>query len=194
MLLAKNYNEDKEKVKKIRFFSLFSLKIAQKYLKLHQQQTIISVILAILLLRVFSMKKNKKTAWPTRSKLVQKLDQVFSVYIRLSVADKDWYITCPLCWTRVHWTKSQNMHFIKRSVYKYRRDEKNCHAGCMRCNVILHGNYIVYTRRMQRKYGEILVDEMINDRQIMKIATAEIEAMIDHYQVLVDELKRTKGL
>ena len=183
-----------KKVKKIRFFSLFGLQMAHKYLKLHQQQTIISVILAILLLRVFSMKKNKKTAWPTRSKLVQKLDQVFSVYIRLSVADKDWYITCPLCGARVHWTKAQNMHFIKRSVYKYRRDEKNCHAGCMRCNVILHGNYIVYTRRMQRKYWEILVDEMINDRQICKIATAEIEAMIDHYQSMVDELRRTKGL
>lgn len=47
---------------------------------------------------------------------------------------------------------------------------------------------------MQRKYGEILVDEMISDRQICKIATAEIEAMIDHYQSMVDELKRTKGL
>ena len=168
--------------------------MAQKYLKLHQQQTIISVILAILLLRVFSMKKNKKTAWPSRSKLVQKLDQVFSVYIRLSVADKDWYITCPLCEARVHWTKAQNMHFIKRSVYKYRRDEKNCHAGCVKCNVILHGNYIVYTRRMQRKYGEILVDEMINDRQICKIATSSLQEMIAHYQSMVDELRRTKGL
>lgn len=150
---------------------------------------------AILLLRTFFiMGKNKKKIWPTRSQLIKKLDQVFSVYIRLSVADKDWYITCPLCGVRVHWIKAQNMHFITRSVYKYRRDEKNCHAGCMRCNVILHGNYIVYTRRMQRKYGEILVDEMINDKQIMKIATAEIEAMIDHYQSMVDELKRTKGL
>jgi hypothetical protein len=53
LLPNKNYSEDKEKVKKIRFFSLFGLQMAQKYLKLHQQQTIISVILAILLLRVF---------------------------------------------------------------------------------------------------------------------------------------------
>ena len=138
--------------------------------------------------------KKKKTTWPTRSKLVQKLDQVFSVYIRLLVADKDWMIVCLLCWARVHWTKAQNMHFITRSVYKYRRDEKNCHAGCMRCNVILHGNYIVYTRRMQRKYGEILVDKMINDKQICKISTWELQEMIEKYQVLVNELKRTKGL
>ena len=64
----------------------------------------------------------------------------------------------------------------------------------MRCNVILHGNYIVYTRRMQRKYWEILVDEMINDKQIMKIATWSLQEMIEHYQALVDELKNTKGL
>lgn len=142
----------------------------------------------------FIMKKKKKATWPTRSKLVQKLDQVFSVYIRLLVSDKDWYITCPLCWARVHWTKAQNMHFIKRSVYKYRWDERNCHAGCMRCNVILHGNYIVYTRRMQRKFGEVVVDDMINDKQIMKISTAEIEAMIEKYKIIVYEMKQEKGL
>lgn len=47
---------------------------------------------------------------------------------------------------------------------------------------------------MQRKYGEILVDEMINDKQIMKIATWSLQEMIERYQVLVDELRRTKGL
>ena len=47
---------------------------------------------------------------------------------------------------------------------------------------------------MQRKYGEILVDEMINDKQICKIATSSLQEMIEHYQELVDELKKTKGL
>ena len=47
---------------------------------------------------------------------------------------------------------------------------------------------------MQRKYGEILVDEMINDRQIMKIATWSLQEMIDRYQALVDELRVVKGL
>ncbi len=47
---------------------------------------------------------------------------------------------------------------------------------------------------MQRKYGEILVDEMINDKQICKISTWELQGMIERYQVLVNELKRTKGL
>ena len=47
---------------------------------------------------------------------------------------------------------------------------------------------------MQRKYGEILVDEMINDRQIMKIATSSLQEMIDRYKSLVDELRAEKGL
>ena len=47
---------------------------------------------------------------------------------------------------------------------------------------------------MQRKYWEILVDEMINDKQIMKIATSSLQEMIEKYQVLVSELKRIKGL
>lgn len=64
----------------------------------------------------------------------------------------------------------------------------------MRCNVILHGNYIVYTRRMQRKFGEVVVDDMINDKQIMKISTAEIEAMIEKYKIIVYEMKQEKGL
>nr|DAN51896.1 MAG TPA: NinG recombination protein [Caudoviricetes sp.] len=64
----------------------------------------------------------------------------------------------------------------------------------MRCNVILHGNYTVYTRRMQRQYGEILVDEMINDKQICKIATSSLQEMIERYELMVNELKRIKGL
>lgn len=64
----------------------------------------------------------------------------------------------------------------------------------MRCNVILHGNYIVYTRRMQRKYGEILVDEMINDKQIMKIATWSLQEMIERYESMANEIRMTKGL
>ena len=190
-----NYIRKGTKKQKNQIFSLFYLEISWEIPKIRSYTKKYRALFVILLLRTFFiMGKNKKKAWPTRSQLIKKLDQVFSVYTRLSVADKDWYITCPLCWTRVHWIKAQNMHFITRSVYKYRRDEKNCHAGCMRCNVILHGNYIVYTRRMQRKYWEILVDEMINDKQIIKIATWSLQEMIDHYQALVDELKRTKGL
>lgn len=71
---------------------------------------------------------------------------------------------------------------------KHRFDEKNCHAGCMRCNVILHGNYIAYTRRMQKTYGIAYVDKLIADKWPYKIPTPMLVEMILYYQKKVDML------
>ena len=130
----------------------------------------------------------------TRSKLIKKLDSVFSIYIRLRDCDSDWIVVCPLCWAKVSRKKAQNMHFISRWVLKYRFDEHNCHAWCMRCNVILNGNYIAYTRRMQNKYWIERVDEMINDKEIFKLRTYEIEEMIENYKRLSEHIASKKHL
>ncbi|MDR0651089.1 MAG: recombination protein NinG [Candidatus Peribacteria bacterium] len=82
------------------------------------------------------------------------------------------------------------MHFITRSCMRYRRDEDNCHAGCMRCNVFLNGNYIIYTRRMQRKYGIEKIDEMITKKNdVFKIHTSEIKEKIEYYKTKINELQ-----
>lgn len=47
---------------------------------------------------------------------------------------------------------------------------------------------------MQRKYGELRVDEMIADKQIIKIPTPQIQELIEHYTGLVKELARSKGI
>ena len=43
------------------------------------------------------VKKIKKAKKPTRSKLVQKADSVFSTFIRLRDSDRHGIVTCPLC-------------------------------------------------------------------------------------------------
>lgn len=127
-------------------------------------------------------KKVKKTKSISRSKLVKKADSIFSTFIRLRDSDKKGYVKCPLCWAKVHWKKAQNMHFITRGCRFYRYDEDNCHAGCMRCNVILNWNYIAYTRYMQNRYWIQAVDHMIAEsKKIHKLATSEIETIIDKY-------------
>ncbi|MBO7696161.1 MAG: recombination protein NinG [Methanobrevibacter sp.] len=85
------------------------------------------------------------------------------------------------------------MHFITRGCYLYRYDEINCHAGCMRCNVFLNGNYIVYTRRMQKTYGIETIDEMIrNKSSLFKITTPGLMEMITYYKNKVEGLLKTK--
>ena len=144
---------------------------------------------AIFIYRFFLLMKKL-----SRSKIVKKLDWIFSTYIRLRDCDSKWIVICPLCWAKIPRKKAQNMHFISRAILKYRYDENNCHAWCMRCNVILNWNYIVYTRRMQNKFWIKKVDEMINDKEICKIRTPELEEMIEHYTTQCKKIADEKNI
>ena len=136
-------------------------------------------------------KKIKKAKKPTRSKLVQKADSIFSTYIRLRDSNNKGIVTCPLCWAKIPRKKAQNMHFITRSCWLYRYDESNCFAGCMRCNVILNWNYIIYTRFMQDKFWIEKVDEMINNsKKIHKLQTFELEDIINLYTEKIKKYSR----
>lgn len=86
------------------------------------------------------------------------------------------------------------MHFVSRWVLKYRFSEKNCHAGCMRCNVILHWNYIIYTRYMQKKFWYDFVDFIINDKKAFSLSTPQLEVMIEKYIWLRDKLLEEKNI
>ena len=50
----------------------------------------------------------------TRSKIVKKLDAVFSQYIRLSNTDKHGYCTCVTCGKKYFWKQIQAGHFMSR--------------------------------------------------------------------------------
>lgn len=140
-------------------------------------------------------KKPKKPKKPTRSLLVKKADRIFSIFIRLRDCDKDGYIVCPLCWAKIYRKDAQNMHFITRGCWLYRYDEINCHAGCMRCNVILNGNYIEYSLWMIDQYWLEKVQEMKQkSKEVHKIPTYELESIIEYYTARVEELAKEKGI
>ena len=68
---------------------------------------------------------------PTRSKLVKKLDTVFSQYIRRSNADNNGYCTCVTCNKTFHWKEIQAGHFMSRKHYSTRWDERNVKTQCV---------------------------------------------------------------
>ena len=114
----------------------------------------------------------------TRSQLIKSLDKVFSIFIRQR--DKG---VCFTCGTKQEWKYMQNGHFVSRSHYATRWDEKNCHCQCLRCNCFMSGNYPVYAERMIDKYGHEIVREL--NRLGQKLGTmdnAELERKIEHYK------------
>lgn len=129
-----------------------------------------------------------KTKKPTRSKLIKQLDHYFSQYIRLKYANPKWFVQCFTCGDIHHWKEIQNGHFVSRWNYKYRRDETNCFPQNIKCNIFLHWNYPTYTLKMIDMFGREKVEEMLSDKQLVKISTPEIEDMIQMYKIKVEEL------
>jgi hypothetical protein len=135
---------------------------------------------------------NKKTMprtakKPTRSKLVKKLDVVFSQYIRLSNADKRGMCTCITCGKVGHWKTGgiQAGHFISRKHYSTRWDERNVKPQCVGCNVYRYGEQYKYSLYL----GDNLSTELYEkSKNVTKFTNVELQEMIDNYSTLVKKL------
>jgi len=114
---------------------------------------------------------------PTRSKLVKKLDTVFSQYIRLKDS-KDSVGTCVTCGKQDHWKNLQAGHFMSRKHYSIRWDERNVKIQCSGCNVFRYGEQYKYSLYL----GDKLSKELLADsRKLVKFTSDELEEMITHY-------------
>lgn len=141
------------------------------------------------------MIQNKKAKRLTVTKLKEKLDRVFSRYIRLRDSNKDGYCRCISCGAIVFWKEIQNGHYVNRGHMGTRFDEKNCNAQCIRCNMFDEGNNIGYTRGLINKYGIRVISELeAKKHSISKLTPFEYETLIEHYSVEVKRLKAEKGL
>tara|TARA_R110000868_G_scaffold5902_1_gene34341 strand:+ start:50 stop:436 length:387 start_codon:yes stop_codon:yes gene_type:complete len=120
------------------------------------------------------MPKIKK---PTRSKLVKKLDTVFSQYIRLKDS-KDGIGTCVTCGKQDHWKNLQAGHFQSRKFYSIRWDERNVKIQCSGCNIFRYGEQFKFSLYLGNKLSEELLAE---SRVIRKFTNVELEEMIQKY-------------
>ena len=124
----------------------------------------------------------------SRSKLVKKLDAVFSQYIRLKDSVGG-YATCFTCGKKDHWKKLQNGHFQSRKHYATRWDEQNCQVQCAGCNVFRYGEQFLFAKYLDERFYAGLSDELyFKSKQIVKFSNIEIEEMILKYKNLVDSI------
>lgn len=123
----------------------------------------------------------------TRSKIVKKLDNIFSQYIRLSASDKDGNCTCVTCGKVAHWKGEgqQAGHFISRSAYSIRWNEDNVKVQCVGCNVYRYGEQYKFSLYLGKKKSQELLDK---SRIITKFASYELEEMLQHYSSEVKKL------
>ena len=124
----------------------------------------------------------------SRSKLVKKLDTVFSKYIRISSADKSGYCTCVTCGVVKHWKEIQAGHFMSRKHYSTRWDERNVASQCVSCNMFKQGEQYKYSLFLGKDQAKVLY---LKSKETVKFTNYELEEMIKDYEAKLncDRLK-----
>ena len=125
---------------------------------------------------------------PTRKSLVEKLDKIFSIYIRRKDAIND-IATCVTCGKKDSWTKLQNGHFMSRRHYNTRWDEDNCHVQCSGCNVFRSGEIYLYNKYLCSKFDNNFPDRLYEKSNItVKFADIDLIELIEYYTEKVNSL------
>lgn len=138
------------------------------------------------------VKEYRKKTWKKQDKVTWKdiADRVFSEYCRLYWADDYGYVKCITSGVKLFWKDSQCWHFVSRWVLKYRYDINNCHPQSYAENVMLSGNYKVYTLVMIEMYWLEYVQYIVNDKDLRKYTQKDYEDMIiEWYKFIVKKKK-----
>lgn len=138
------------------------------------------------------VKEYRKKTWKKQDKVTWKdiADRVFSEYCRLYWADDYGYVKCITSGVKLFWKDSQCWHFVSRWVLKYRYDINNCHPQSYAENVMLSGNYKVYTLVMIEMYWLEYVQYIVNDKSLRKYNQKDYEDMImEWYKFIVKKKK-----
>ncbi len=123
----------------------------------------------------------------SRRELIQRLDRIFSKYIRLKYS-VDGMVRCYTCGRWYPYSQMTVGHFIKRQFSGVRYDERNVKPQCRRCNYFLQGNDIEFERQLKKEYGEHVVDSL-QAKKKNPLSTLELMALLEEYSNKLKELR-----
>ena len=126
---------------------------------------------------------------------INKLDRVFSEFIRLRDSSANGYGKCITCGKILFWKDGDAGHAINRAHMSTRYNEMNVHLQCRHCNRFREGEVVEYSMALIKKYGKDAVDRLLAQKHfVSKMSDFEGEVLIKHYKMKVKELKKLKGL
>lgn len=116
-------------------------------------------------------------------KLVEKLDTVFSLYIRKSAANEQGIVKCYTCGAYHEWKYVDAGHYISRRHFGTRWEEKNVKPQCKKCNIFNQGSADTFAAHLVREYGSTILELLAAKKNnTMKLGKFEYEILIKDYQ------------
>jgi hypothetical protein len=127
--------------------------------------------------------------------LIRDADKWFSLFIRLRDSNSMGVGKCVTCNEYAHYLKMDCGHFISRTYFATRFNEKNTALQCKRCNTFGNGEPILFAKAIEDKYGIGTVDKLIiESRKICKRDIEDYNKLIFHYKKLVHEKAQQLGI
>ena len=126
-------------------------------------------------------------------KTINKLDRVFSEYIRRRDSDVLGRVHCITCGKVMPWKEAHCGHYISRRFMPTRYDEHNCHPQCPSCNTFKEGAHFIYRQRLVERYGEKAVVTMEALAQTPKSHNTEsLKYLLKEYTETLKALKEAR--
>ena len=139
--------------------------------------------------------KEKGRRNPSLRSLVEKLDRVFSLYIRLRDSRAFGYraFRCISCGAVKPFDKADCGHYYSRAKMSVRFDEDNCHAECSSCNRFKADHLIGYRENLIRKIGQKRFDILrLRSNGVRKWSAWELEELCKHYTALNEKMEKER--
>jgi hypothetical protein len=128
---------------------------------------------------------------PTLRGLINKLDAIFSKYVRLSHADGRGNIRCFTCDKVAPVAEMDCGHFVGRQHKSTRWLEKNCKPQCRYCNRYCEGKKDVFAVRLVQTYGPHILMELQEQKNILtNYKPPDLEEMIRSYKEKLTALEQ----
>lgn len=129
--------------------------------------------------------KPQKSAKASRSTLMRKADEAFSIFIR--TRDSQPYeckaFKCISCGRVLPIGQGDCGHYVNRSHMSLRFSELNCNTQCRHCNRFQEGNIQDYRKGLINKIGEQKVILLEAQKNITnKITNFELDILAKHYK------------
>lgn len=90
-----------------------------------------------------------------------KLDTVFSIFVRTRFADWKGEVECYTCPARGHWKEFDCGHWRKRQYLTTRWLADNCRPQCKDCNQYANGRPDTFEAELRDELGDARVEEII---------------------------------
>ena len=129
-------------------------------------------------------------------RIVKRLDDIFSLFIRLRDADNKGVVRCITCNRATNWKHNTDCgHYVSRAIYSTRWDEKNCAGQCKPCNGFKEGEKEKFGEEINKRYGAGTKEMLkIKKNNKFKLERFTLQFLIAEYQNKVLRLRDEKGI